>query len=286
MAINKQTIISAFDDKLTLLQWLKTINKALDEAVLTGVEVRQKGNATFSFVVTFEDGTELESNEFVLAQGESINGATIRNGHLYLSLTNGNELDAGNLKPVTSFAINESQHLIVNYGDGTNQDLGAIFSGNVNVDGNFTANSIVENMDSNSYRFDELSETNGIERTYNYIGVVKNGNKLTIVISGTLKRTIASADNFTIGDFTIPNIVASKIFTYTLSPFDDIVANISAQCWPDFNTNNKKEITVLFQKLGNNFLRINAYSSPLEINTTYVYRIEQTFLLSDSLAGN
>ena len=54
MAINKQSIISVFDDKLTLLQWLKTINKALDEAVLTGVEVRQKGNATYSFVVTFE----------------------------------------------------------------------------------------------------------------------------------------------------------------------------------------------------------------------------------------
>ena len=249
MAINKQTIISAFDDKLTLLQWLKTINKALDEAVLTGVEVRQKGNATFSFVVTFEDGTELVSNEFVLAQGESINGATIRNGHLYLSLTNGDELDAGNVKPVTSFAINESQHLIVNYGDGTSQDLGAIFSGNVNVDGNFTANSIVENMNSNAYHFDKLGETNGIERTYNYVGVVKNGNKLTIVISGTLKRTNTSADNFTIGDFTIPNIVASKIFTYALSPFNDIVANISAQCWPDFNTNNKKEITVLFQKL-------------------------------------
>ena len=113
MAINKQTIISAFDEKLTLLQWLKTINKALDEAVLTGVEVRQKGNATYSFVVTFEDGTELESNEFVLAQGESINGATIRNGHLYLSLTNGDELDAGNVKPVTSFEINASQHLIM-----------------------------------------------------------------------------------------------------------------------------------------------------------------------------
>ena len=110
MAINKQTIISVFDDKLTLLQWLKTINKALDEAVLTGVEVRQKGNATFSFVVTFEDGTELESNQFVLAQGESINGATIRNGHLYLSLTNGDELDAGNVKPVKRLAINENKH--------------------------------------------------------------------------------------------------------------------------------------------------------------------------------
>ena len=158
--------------------------------------------------------------------------------------------------------------------------------GNLDVDGNFTANSIIENMNSNLYHFDKLGETNGIERAYNYVGVVKNGNKLTIVISGTLKRTSTSADNFTLGDFPIPNIVASKIFTYTLSPFDNIVANINAQCWPDFNTNNKKEITVLFQKLGSNFLRINAYSSPLEINTTYVYRIEQTFLLSDSLAGN
>jgi hypothetical protein len=145
MAINKETIVSVFDEKLTLMQWLKTINKALDEAVLTGVEVRQKGNATYSFVVTFEDGTELESNEFVLAQGESINGATIRNGHLYLSLTNGDELDAGNLKPVTNFTINASQHLIVNYGDGTSQDLGAIFSGNINIDGEIMANSIKAN---------------------------------------------------------------------------------------------------------------------------------------------
>lgn len=126
MAINKETIISVFDDKLTLMQWLKSINKALEDAVLTGVEVRQKGNATFSFVVNFEDGSELESNEFILAQGESINGATIRNGHLYLSLTNGDELDAGNLKLVTSFEINASQHLIVNYSDETSQDLGTL----------------------------------------------------------------------------------------------------------------------------------------------------------------
>lgn len=135
MPINKETIVSVFDEKLTLMQWLKTINKALEDAVLTGVEVRQKGNATYSFVVTFEDGTELESNEFVLAQGESINGATIRNGHLYLSLTNGDELDAGNLKPVTSFTINASQHLIVNYGDGTSQDLGPIFNGDITING-------------------------------------------------------------------------------------------------------------------------------------------------------
>ena len=48
--INKQTIISAYDEKLTLLQWLKLVNKALDEAVLTNVEINQRGNATFVFV--------------------------------------------------------------------------------------------------------------------------------------------------------------------------------------------------------------------------------------------
>ena len=122
MSIKENTIVSTTDKKVTLLQWLEYTNKALENDTLTGVEVRQKGNATFSFVLTFKDGSILESNEFVLAQGEGINGATIKNGHLYLSLTNGNELDAGDLKPVTSFTINASQHLIVNYGDGTSQD--------------------------------------------------------------------------------------------------------------------------------------------------------------------
>lgn len=126
MPINKETILSVFDEELTLMQWLKTINKALDDAVLTGVTINKKGNATLSFVFTFEDGTTLETGDIVLQQGESINGADISNGHLYLSLTNGDELDAGELKYVTSFEINESQHLIVNYGDGTNQDLGSL----------------------------------------------------------------------------------------------------------------------------------------------------------------
>ena len=146
MPINKETIISVFDEKLTLMQWLKTINKALEDAVLTGVEITKKGNATLSFKFTFEDGTFLETNDIVLQQGESVNGAYIQNGHLYLTLTNDQTLDSGNVKPVSNFSIDANQHLIVNYGDGTSQDLGAIFQGNVNIDGNFTANSIIEIM--------------------------------------------------------------------------------------------------------------------------------------------
>lgn len=126
MAINKQTIISVYDEKLTLLQWLKTVNQALDAGTLTGIEVRQKGNATFTFVITFEDGTFIESNEFILNKGDSVSRAYIEDGHLYIELTNEEVVDAGNIKPVSSFAFNASRHLIVYYGDGTNQDLGLI----------------------------------------------------------------------------------------------------------------------------------------------------------------
>lgn len=279
MAINKQTIISAFDDKLTLLQWLKTINKALDEAVLTGVEVRQKGNATYSFVVTFEDGTELESNRFVLAQGESVNGAFIRNGHLYLSLTNSDELDAGNVKPVTSFEINASQHLIVNYGDGTSQDLGAIFSGNVNVDGNFTANSIIENMQG-------YSILNNTYLTNQYTSVVKNGNKITFVIAGTLTPTETMLNNG--GDwlvvFYIPKNILSKI--KEIQTFGSEIVRVGIV--PSFSSQNSYKIAgYRCEKTSSDGLRFMYLTSgnSLVANTPYVINIEVTFLLSDNMAG-
>ena len=286
MAINKQTIISAFDDKLTLLQWLKTINKALDEAVLTGVEVRQKGNATYSFVVTFEDGTELESNEFVLAQGESINGATIRNGHLYLSLTNGDELDAGNLKPVTSFEINASQHLIVNYGDGTSQDLGAIFSGNVNIDGNFTANSIIENM--NGYSFSVISKQDYV--TPLFCSQVKNGNKITIVVTG--KINMGANDNMTNTTNLLqinahyPTSVGTHIIGLVGSRLDQKYIDVFSNTFGDHS-----QLYANVSRTNDEIMDIRVYGTS-EANTTivrdrdYAFRYEVTFLLTDNLLGN
>ena len=284
MAINKQSIISAYDEKLTLLQWLKTINKALNEAVLTGVEVRQKGNATFTFVVTFEDGTELESNRFVLAQGESINGASIRNGHLYLSLTNGDELDAGNLKPVTSFAINENQHLIVNYGDGTSQDLGAIFSGNVNVDGNFTANSIIENM--NGYTFNpEVLDNEHRTLTYTYAGVVKTGNKITFCIDGTITTKDANSST-SFGRFSIPLSIGDKLFPTTIGEISNIL-DIKAITLSATGYSIKQIPVTTFKSYGGTSIEQSMYNlSELQIGTIYHFRYEVTFLLSDNLASN
>lgn len=277
MPINKETIISVFDEKLTLMQWLKTINKALEDAVLTGVEITKKGNATLSFKFTFEDGTFLETNDIVLQQGESVNGAYIQNGHLYLTLTNGNNLDAGNVKPVSNFSIDANQHLIVHYADGTSQDLGAIFSGNVNIDGNFTANSIVENM--TGYSFTKGSHPN-FNYEFIYAGIVKNGNKLTCVVALNLTMNVVTTNNIVIGYFNMPSSVASKLYPTQIGQYNFLdVKEVPA--YNDFNQNIM--LKSYNQKAGNSS-RLEVIVNNMEVGTKYYIRYEVTFLLSDNLA--
>lgn len=135
--LNYETLLSSYDDKLTLMQWLKKVEAALKDASAVSFNVNKRGDATLTFSVVFEDGSELETAPIILQQGESVQAAAIRNGHLILTLTNGDELDAGDLGGVSGFSIDASQHLIVTYQSGRTQDLGAIFSGNVVISGNF-----------------------------------------------------------------------------------------------------------------------------------------------------
>ena len=182
--INYETIISNFDDKTTLYNWLRKVEEALKHASATNFVVNKKGNATLSFSITFADGTTLESGDIVLQQGESVDQARIASGILQLHLTNGTWLTAGNIKPVSNFSIDAYQHLIVNYQDGTSQDLGAIFNGNVNISGTFnatkiTGNEIVETM--TGYTF---TSQGGEDNEIAFASVCKNGNKITFVIAG------------------------------------------------------------------------------------------------------
>ena len=278
MPINKETIISVFDKKLTLMQWLKTINKALEDAVLTGVEITKKGNATLSFKFTFEDGTFLETNDIVLQQGESVNGAYIQNGHLYLTLTNGQTLDTGNVKPVSSFSIDASQHLIVNYGDGTSQDLGAIFNGNVNIDGNFTANSIIENM--SGYSFNENSKDSRVTNTY--VSAVKNGNKVTFVVCGTLTlpNDIGVGGYIDLGGFNMPSSVGTNI----VPNFDGTRVGPSP-CMIAKDVQHVASHSCFLAKYRDAYSEV--YFNPVaNIEAgTYYFRFEVTFLLSANMVG-
>lgn len=284
-----ETIISNFNDRPTLLEWLKKVEEALKTDTATAFHVNNRGNATLTFSIDFADGSCLESGPIVLQQGESVIGAEIRSGHLILTLTNGDELDAGDVKPVTSFTINASQHLIVNYGDGTSQDLGTIFQGNVNIDGNLTANSIVENMPSSKYYLGDVSSGSNIALTY--VGVCKNGNKITFVVAGTAKRpTGTSWGEFTTLksiEFRIPASVGSKIYTMGAGGGNTIVAGKKISALYSFNKYATLN-TTMTKNTNNISLTLTIYGTSDDIfdeEKDYGFRYEETFLLSDNLVG-
>ena len=66
--INWKSILSSFNDKPTLLEWLKLVEKALKESVLTNVLTDTKDGKT-AFTFKFEDGTEI-TTDYVQTQGE------------------------------------------------------------------------------------------------------------------------------------------------------------------------------------------------------------------------
>lgn len=67
--INYDSILSAFDGKPTLLQWLKMVKKALDESVLKNVDITQNGQKVV-FTFNFEDGTSISTPEVTLPKGD------------------------------------------------------------------------------------------------------------------------------------------------------------------------------------------------------------------------
>ena len=68
--INYDSILSAFDGKPTLLQWLKMVKKALDESVLKDITLKQDG-ANVVFMFNFEDGTSISTPAVTLPKGDT-----------------------------------------------------------------------------------------------------------------------------------------------------------------------------------------------------------------------
>ena len=212
------------------------------------------------------------------------NVALDASGHLIVTLSNGNTIDAGLIKEVTGFSIDGSQHLIASYNDGTTTDLGAIFQGNINISGalnatSITAGSIVETM--SGYTFTDAN-TAGVEIIY--AGVVKNGNKLTFVCFFAVKLDSSSSSALDLGSFYIPADIDAKIYPFQFegssTQFVDarknsIVTNGYGNV-DGFNTSIKtatRTITMSFVPLAS-----------IPANAKYFGRYEVTFLLSDNLA--
>ena len=94
--INYDTILSTTEDKMTLLQWLKKVEAALKDASATSFNVAPVGTGVYKFVLTFADGTTLESDNITL--GDLVIGGRItEESHLVLNLNNGEDLDLGSI---------------------------------------------------------------------------------------------------------------------------------------------------------------------------------------------
>ena len=288
--IKYESIISSFDDKDTLYNWLRKVEEQLKNASATGFVVNKKGNATLSFSITFANGETLESGDIVLQQGESVDDARIASGILQLHLTNGTWLTAGNIKPVSYFDINESQHLIVHYQDGTSDDLGAIFNGNITISGNLTAtgtidgnkvtgNEIVEKMVGYDFYPDTIANVT-FEQIY--FGIVKNGNKLTIAHAFNI--TTAEGVGFSGGSgyMSIPSAVGTKLFPTRIGGYDYLDAKVVQA---SDSASSSIPIHVSIAKNSDTNLGMFIYDlTSLTAGTKYYVRVEYTFLLSDNLA--
>lgn len=280
--IKYETIISNYDDKITLYNWLRKVEEALKNASATNFVVNKKGNATLSFSITFADGTTLESGDIVLQQGESVDQARIASGILQLHLTNGTWLTAGNVKPVSNFEIDANQHLIVNYADGTSQDLGAIFTGNVIISGSlqvdtFTATNanIFENIkDSNGHnRFIEgdivMTAISGITPTYCRWSL--SGSHLLIVLCFSVAN--GTALNYeTLAPIDAPQWVKDKIYAV----FGSVVIRGGQTLWAtDYSS---QTLNVTLEKVGT-ALRI--VCSPLTLTADRNCRIQYDLLIDN-----
>ena len=68
--ILKETILSAFTERGTLLKWLKKVEAALKNAVLTDISVEQVNETQVKLKFTFENGDFVESPVITLPRGE------------------------------------------------------------------------------------------------------------------------------------------------------------------------------------------------------------------------
>ena len=67
--INYQTILSSFDNKLTLMQWLNKVEDALKKGSLSSVTISQPTTTTAILTFVFADGTSLDSPTLTLPRG-------------------------------------------------------------------------------------------------------------------------------------------------------------------------------------------------------------------------
>lgn len=146
------------------------------------------------------------------------------------------------------------------------------------VVGNITGASIIEIM--SGYYW--IKGSSSLNETY--VGIAKNGNKITFVVFGEITKTenTPSGELF-IGQFLVPNSVYSKFYPFTLG---DLATFMDVKVISFFSSKTNHVDIPCSARHPNNTNQFNLYISSLanlEVGTKYVFRYEVTLLLSDNL---
>lgn len=83
--INYDTILSAFDDKETLLKWLQKVEKALTDSTLTSVDCVNVDDAHIKFTFNFADGSTIDTPQVYVKPG--VDGKDGTDGEGFNTLT-------------------------------------------------------------------------------------------------------------------------------------------------------------------------------------------------------
>ena len=179
-------------------------------------------------------------------------------------------------KTVTHFTIDASQHLIVHYSDGTSDDLGAIFSGDVNIAGTLTANAakiFEEITDKDGHkRFIEgnltIETIAGVTQTYGKWSL--SGSHLMLVIAGSIDNGTVLA-SIILCKAVLPEWIVQKIVPIA----SNIIANITFDVYAADST--KQTLKTSLLKIAD---EIRIYTSMTATANRY-FRIQYDLLIDN-----
>lgn len=148
-----------------------------------------------------------------------------------------------------------------------------------NFTGAITAPSIIENM--SGYSFNAVEQLAHNTKTILYVGAVKNGNKLTVVVFERVN--LIDNTQITLGEVIIPQEVADKIIPTDVGDGNNLLDSRQLIVIGNSVTDQSSQLGFCVKAYGH-YLRFFCSAAGLTLNKNYHIRYELTFLLSDSLA--
>ena len=149
--------------------------------------------------------------------------------------------------------------------------------GDLEVTGSISGAEIVEIM--SGYSFTPATGDTRPNWTPIYVSAVKNGNKVTFVVFGSL---IKRGNTGFLGYFSIPSAVASKLYPTAIG--DDNILDARKIPFLTGNAYTSVDTPVKISKSGSG-MNFWLDQSGLTADTTYIFRYEVTFLLSENLVS-